>query len=65
MCRLMDAIDHQIAAADGLTRACAREGAIADAAATGNVFVMSLKKSFRASAMTPNDMLHTLGKLNK
>jgi hypothetical protein len=63
MCRLLDAIDGVGKAADTLTRVCARHGAIVDSAAAENSVVTSLRRSFRAASLTPNDMLTTLGRM--
>jgi hypothetical protein len=61
---MLDAIDAEIAAADALTRACARRGAIEDSAASNdNPMVTALRRNFRASALTPFDMLATLGRM--
>lgn len=64
MCRLIDAIDAQASAADQLTHACMSNGAIADEVIVPpNPFVTTLKRQFRAAAITPTDMLIVLGKL--
>jgi hypothetical protein len=60
---LLAAIRAEAAAADALTRACARHGAIADATASGNHIVNALRQSFRVAALTPTDMLAALGKI--
>jgi hypothetical protein len=62
MSDLLTAIRAEGEAADTLTRACARRGAIADAMAE-NPMVTALKRSFRKASFTPNDMLATLGKI--
>jgi hypothetical protein len=63
MSRLLAAIRAEGEAADILTRACARQGAIADSVANDNPFTIALKRSFREAALTPTDMLQTLGRL--
>jgi hypothetical protein len=62
MCRLIEAIDEVGVAADNLTRACTRRGALVDSANSENLAVASLRKAYRAVSLTPNDMLATLGR---
>lgn len=62
MCRLIEAIDSVGKAADKLTRACARHGAIADSTSE-NPMVTALRRSFRATLITPSDMLSVLGRI--
>lgn len=63
MSRLLEAIDHEIEAADALLRACARRGALADAVANDNPFVTALRRQFSIASMTPSDMVAALGKI--
>jgi hypothetical protein len=63
MCRLFDAIEGVGKAADTLTRVCARHGAIVDSRAGENSVAASLRRSFRAASLTPNDMMTALGRM--
>jgi hypothetical protein len=63
MSDLLDAIRAEGEAADVLTRACARQGALADSVANDNPITVALKRSFRKSSVTPSDMVHMLSRL--
>jgi hypothetical protein len=65
MCRLVDAIERVGAAADNLTRACAREGALVDSTVVPDdaSIARSLHRAFRSASLTPTDMLSTLRRL--
>jgi hypothetical protein len=63
MSRLLEAIDAVGEAADKLTRACARQAAIVDATTNENPFTTALRRQFQVAAMTPTDMLATLGRV--
>lgn len=57
MCRLIEAINSVGEAADTLTRACARKGAVVDSAtANDNPLNALLRRSFRTTAVNPADM---------
>jgi hypothetical protein len=63
MSDLLAAIRAEGEAADMLTRACARQGALVDSVANDNPFTVALKKSFRKASVTPSDMLHMLSRV--
>ncbi len=63
MCRLLESIDAVGDAADTLTRACARQGALVDSAVTDSPFKALLRQQFRSALVTPADMVSALGKL--
>jgi hypothetical protein len=66
MSDLLTAIRAEGEAADSLTRACARQGALADAVtANDNPYIGTLRRHYREAGITPTDMLVTLGKMKR
>jgi hypothetical protein len=62
--RILDAIDRESEAADALTRACARQGALSEWIANNNPSIgTSLRQAYRTASTTPADMIQILGKL--
>ena len=65
MSRLIQSIELEIAAARNLVRACARHGAITDSLDAEKPMAAELSRSYRATHLTPMDMLSALSRINK
>ncbi len=63
MSRLIEAIEAQAAAADGLTLACTRRQYITPEEEHLPPGVLPFRRAFRAALITPADMLAQMGKL--